>query len=97
MHVLHLLHFNISGLIIFLFAFGIAIGVGHLVSVSEEGPLMLIGGPLCIATDASFRMSKPERRWFHPHAGGSFFFLPMWLFGIIWLVLGVAYTIGVRA
>jgi hypothetical protein len=94
---MHLLHFNMSGIIIFLLAFCIALGVGHLASVSDEGPLMMIGGPLCIAMDASLRLRNTERRWFHPHSGGSFVHIPMWLLGIVWLLLGIAYTIRGRA
>lgn len=84
---------NLPGIVICGLAFGLAIGLGHLTGVSDEGPLMIIAGPLCAALDLSYRMRRPESEWFHPGAGGSIFSIPVCLFGIIWLVLGVIYTI----
>ena len=53
---------------------------------------MIIAGPLCIAIDVIYRLRQPERRWFHPDKGGSLFFIPLWLLGIFWFVLGIVYT-----
>jgi hypothetical protein len=90
----HFIHINLPGIVICGLAFGIAFGVGYFIGTSEEGPLMIIAGPLCAAMDASLRLRKGERRMFHPHAGGNLFFIPIWLLGIVWFVLGVLYTFG---
>jgi hypothetical protein len=71
-------------------AFGIASGIGHLTGTSAEGPLMIIAGPLCAAMDLGYRFKHSGRRWFHPSLGGALFFIPVWIFGILWWVQGVA-------
>ena len=85
--------FNLPGILIASVAFGVAFGLGHLVGFTAEGPLMIVAGPLCAAMDLAYRSRRPERRWFHPSFGGALFFIPVWVFGIIWLVLGITYTI----
>ena len=57
---------------------------------------MIIAGPLCTATDAAYRWKRLERHWYHPNFDGSLFFVPLWMLGIPWLALGVAYTIQGR-
>jgi hypothetical protein len=89
--------YNIPGIIMVAISFGIAIGVGHLLGISAEGPLMIIAGPLCAACNLGYRFMRPGGHWFHPDRGGSLFFLPVWLLGIVWVVLGAAYTIIARA
>jgi hypothetical protein len=54
---------------------------------------MMIAVPLCLTMDAVYRFMLSGRRWFHPSLGGAQFFIPMWILGIIWLVLGVVYAI----
>jgi hypothetical protein len=95
--MMHIIHINLPGIVICGFAFAAAFGIGHLIGTSDEGHLMIIAGPLCVALDASYRFWRPERRWFHPDTGGSFFFIPIWLLGIVWLVLGIVYTIRGQA
>jgi hypothetical protein len=90
---MHFLHFNLPGIVICALAFGAAFGAGYLAGTFEEGPLMMIAGPLCVALDVSYRRSRLECRWFHPEAGGNLLLIPIWLLGIVWLVLGAFYTI----
>src|SRR5262245_46877619 len=85
--------FNWPGILMVAIAFAIAFGIGHLAGNSAEGPLMIIAGPLCVTMDLVYRLRHRERRWFHPNRGGALFFIPVWILGIIWLVLGVAYAI----
>jgi hypothetical protein len=94
---MHILHINLPGMVICGLAFGMAFGIGYLVGTSDEGPLMIIAGPLCTAMDTFVRLRKAGRRWFHPEAGGNLFFIPIWLLGIVWLVLGLVYTVRGRA
>ncbi len=90
------IHVNRPGIVTLAIAFGVAIGGGALVGITAEGPLMMIAGPLCLVMDLGYRFSRPERGWFQPGAGGAMFFIPVWVFGIFWLVLGVVDTIQGR-
>ena len=85
---------NLAGVVELAIAFGAAFGVGHLTGLSAEGPLMLIAGPLAIACDLGYRLARSQGHWFHPGCGGSMFYLPVWLFGILWLVLGAMRTLN---
>lgn len=84
--------FSLRGIIMVAIAFAIAFGIGYLAGTSAEGPLMMIAGPLCVAIDLAYRIRPSERRWFHPSFGGALFFIPVWILGIVWLVLGIVYT-----
>ncbi len=85
--------FNWPGIFMAAIACGVALGVGHLTGISEEGPMMLIMGPLCIAMDLIYRFTRSARGWFHPNFGGALFLIPVWILGILWLVLGAIDTI----
>lgn len=85
---------NIPGLIILAISFAIAFGIGQLIGTTKQGPLMIIAGPLVVASDLAYRLKRPDGDWLHPNCGGSLFFLPVWPFGILWLVLGVIYTMN---
>jgi hypothetical protein len=85
--------FNIPGIVITAIAFAAAFGIGHLAGTSAEGPLMIIAGPLCIIMDLLYRFKRADRRWFSPGAGGALFFIPVWILGVFWLVLGIVDTV----
>jgi hypothetical protein len=85
--------FNIPGLIMLFISFGIAFGIRELTGTSAEGFTMIVAGPIAAACDLSYRLLRREGHWFSPRGGGSLFFLPVWLFGILWLVLGIIYTV----
>jgi hypothetical protein len=89
--------FNVPGILMVAIAFGVAFGIGHLAGTSAEGPLMIIAGPLCVAMDLAYRYKRADRRWFSPGVGGALFFIPVWILGIVWLVLGVVYVAQGRA
>jgi hypothetical protein len=90
--LMHILHINLAGIIICATAFGAAFGIGHLAGIADEGPLMIVAGRICTVLDGCYRFRSAERRWFHAHVGGTFFFIPIWVLGIVWLVLGIVYT-----
>jgi hypothetical protein len=73
--------------------FGIAIGVGWLSGINAEGPLMILAGPLLTVFDLAYRRLHPRGRWFYHEGGGALFYAPVWMFGLLWLGLGIAYTI----
>jgi hypothetical protein len=74
-------------------ALGIASGIGQLAGTSAEGPSMVIAGLSCAAMDLAYRVRRSRRRWLHPNFGGALCFIPVWILGIVWLVLGAASAI----
>lgn len=82
--------FNLVGIVIFALSFGIATGVAKVLGLSAEGLTMLIGGPLAVSLDLAYR-KLVGKHWLRPGAGGSLFFIPVWLLGIVWSLLGVYY------
>lgn len=85
--------FNIPGIIMAALAFGIAFGVGSLAGTNAEGPLTLIGGVLILVFDLAYRLLRKAGHWLVPNQGGSLFFLPAWMFGVLWTILGIVYTV----
>src|SRR5262245_33518510 len=72
---------------------GVAFAMGQLLGVSGNVPQMLIAGPIALACDVTYRWKHPAGHWIHPSKGGSFCLVPVWVFGTLWLVLGIAYSI----
>jgi hypothetical protein len=89
--------FNLPGMLMVAIALGIASGIGQLFGTSAEGPSMIIAGLLCAAIDLIYRVRRSGRRWLHPNFGGALFFIPVWILGIVWLVLGAASVIQGRS
>jgi hypothetical protein len=88
--------FNWPGILMVAIAIGIASGFGQLAGTSAEGPSMIIAGLSCAAMDLVYRARRSEHRWLHPSFGGALFFIPVWILGIFWLVLGGASAIQGR-
>jgi hypothetical protein len=88
--------FNWPGILMVAIALGIASGIGQLAGTSAEGPSMIIAGLLCAAMDLVYRVRRSGGRWLHPNFGGALFFIPVWVLGMFWLVLGFAATIQGR-
>ena len=82
--------FNLVGIVIFALSFGIATGLAKALGLSTEGLTMLIGGPLAASLDLAYRKFI-GKHWLRPGAGGSLFFVPVWLLGVVWSLLGVYY------
>lgn len=85
--------FNPVGLVMLVVSFGAAFLLGHTFGFSGEGPLMIAASPLVIGSDLLYRFKLGEKHWFHPNGGGMLFYLPVWIFGEFWLVLGIVYTV----
>ena len=86
--------FNYAGIIIAAIGFAVAFGIGAIVGTSAEGPLMMIARPLVAILDFAYRFKSANGHWFIPHRGGSLFFLPVWVFGVLWFILGIVYAVG---
>ena len=91
-----ILIFNGPGILMVAIALGIASGIGPLAGTSAEGPPMILAGLLGAAMDLVYRARRSGRRWLHPSFGGALCFIPVWVLGIVWLVLGVASVIQGR-
>jgi hypothetical protein len=88
--------FNWVGLLMFAASIGTGMGIGHLLGDPREGLVMVTGGPLAVVFDLVYRLVRPGGHWFHPDRGGSLFYLPVWLFGIAWTLLGTYYLLAGR-
>jgi hypothetical protein len=66
---------------------GLGAGIAWLVGCADVRGIMLIGEPLAIAADLAYRARLGRRHWFHPHYGGHIAFAPVWLVGILVVVL----------
>jgi hypothetical protein len=83
--------FNALGLAFIGIGFGVAMLIRSVAGVESEGGTMLVLGPIVAATDLIFRFSHRDGHWFWPKRGGQLFFLPVWMFGVLWTVLGAVY------
>jgi hypothetical protein len=88
--------FNIRAVVMLVIGFGIAYCVGELFGVTTDGPRLIMAGPLTSIIDWTYRVKHEDGHWFSPNGGGSLFFLPLWAFGIVFLVMGISYTIQGR-
>ena len=71
----------------------VAYVVGLVIGTTAENLLMLMGGPLLVACDLLYRgkragSSSGHKRWYHPRLGGQLFFIPVWILGLFWGLLG---------
>jgi hypothetical protein len=82
-----MIFFNIPGILMLGLSLGIAVGIGSLTGIGEAGQ-MLMGGIMAVLLDLAYRLGTPEGNWIHPNRGGSLFYLPVWLFGLGWMVIG---------
>ncbi len=87
--------FNVVGIVIIAASFAVAFVLGKVLGFAGEGPLMIASGPLIAAADLVYRRRFGNSRWFTANEGGMLFFLPVWQVGLLWMVLGVLYTLGV--
>ena len=89
-----MLLFNRMGLVVFLFAFGSASGLAHLLGNLTEGIVMMIAGPLLLVLDGGYRKIKGLPLLRRAAEGGTILFLPACLWGLFWTGLGACYQYG---
>jgi hypothetical protein len=79
--------FNFIGLGICAVAFGVAFVVGMLLGNSDENAVMLVAGPVAFVCDLLYRNRRKQIDgwWWGPRLGGQLFFIPVWLFGLLWM------------
>ena len=86
--MLHFIHVNLTGVIILAIGFGTAFMVGSVAGFNDEGRLMIVAGVLVSLIDFTMRATRDDGHMFHPAKGGSLFFIPVWLLGVLWVALG---------
>ena len=59
-----------------------------LTGIKDEPPLMLVLGLVSMACDLTYRFTRQERNMYLPSKGGAVFGIPVWMFGLFWIVLG---------
>jgi hypothetical protein len=84
--------FNIPGILMAIAAFGAAFALRLRWPAMSDNALLAIGASLCIALDIFWRAGKGKRKWFRPSNGGNFFFLPLWVLGVVWLGMSAYQT-----
>ena len=84
---------NAAGTVIFFGSFLAAIGVGELSGNVPKGPLTLLGGVLVTGLDLLFRLCWLKCGLWNRERGATLLFIPIWIFGLIWIVLGLIYTL----
>jgi len=87
-----IIFFNLVGLVMLAIAFGIAFGFRWLLSLTGDGLPMIIAGTLLITIDTRYRMWRRGTLQ-QSNQGGSLFFIPIWLWGCLWSVIGVVYLL----
>ncbi len=86
-----MLIFNNLGFVIFLFSFGVSIAIEPLLGHPGDAVLTMLGGALCTALDLGYRLVR-KFALFSPRGGGWLLYLPLWLLGLFWLLLGALRT-----
>jgi hypothetical protein len=91
--------FNIIGFVMLLIGLGVPAVVGPALHSYSHDASQIAAGALMVAMDLAWRLGrKGEDIWqdviVNPRRGGALFFLPVWLWGGLWLVLG-AYRLAV--
>lgn len=71
----------------FIVAFGAALGISRVVGGTDTGFATLCGGVLLVVLDLAWRTRRGSVLKFG--GGGRMMFVPMWIWGIVWTVLGV--------
>jgi hypothetical protein len=87
--------FNIPGLLFAVAALGIAYAVGGLVTGEWHGDnavSFFVLGALALAMDLGYRARQAHDsgawRFVRPTAGGHILFIPIWVFGALWIIMG---------
>jgi hypothetical protein len=83
---------NAVGAILFFGGFGISAGIGMLARAAE-GPMTIVGGLLVGGSDVAYRLWLTKCGLLDRERGGTFLFIPIWMFGVFWVALGIAYLV----
>jgi hypothetical protein len=80
--------FNLIGLAMFLLAIGAGVWLARALGSSSQALVMLFGGALLAVLDLVVRSLRGVSL-LRGAGGGKMLFLPIWIWGVVWTVLGV--------
>ena len=83
---------NFRGIALLVLGFGIACAIDNWLGLGE-GPRNMIAGSIVTASDLTYRLRSKNGHIFEHDGGGSFFFIPMWCLGIVWVIFGIVSTL----
>jgi len=83
--------FNFLGLGMFVASWTVAFIAADALGLAGEGPRMVVAGPMAVLLDGLFRWRHPAGHWLNPTGGGNVLFIPVWVFGVFWTLLGLTY------
>lgn len=84
--------FNLIGIVMLAFSFGVAYAVTRLTGSPNETVFMILGGALAVVCDVTYRCRHPTGHWLGSSGGGSLFFLPVWWWGTVILAYFLTYA-----
>lgn len=84
-----LLPFNAAGFVIVAVSFLPILGLCRLRGEERDAVVLAIGGPVALALDLAYRLRFSGGDLVSPNRGGKFLWLPLWGFGVFWLVYGL--------
>jgi hypothetical protein len=88
--------FNLLGVAMVGLSWGIAVGLASLLGPWGYGAENAVAGSIAILCDGTCRWKTPTGHWFHPARGGNLLFLPIWFYGMGWLLLGMTHLVFFR-
>src|SRR5205823_460511 len=87
---------NKAGYVLIGISFGLAYFVCWLSGDTRNDRMLMIGGPIATVLDLGYRRYSAGGHWLLPGQGGRFLFLPIWVFGFIWLAIGMCGGLGLK-
>ena len=79
---------NRVGFLTVFYGFALGYGASYILGYKDGELTEAIGGALIAATDLGIRVGRHRGKWLGRSSGGTLFFLPVFVFGILWSVLG---------
>jgi TM2 domain-containing membrane protein YozV len=82
---------NLIGLLVAAISLGVGIGVADKLGSHGHGLAMMIAGPMMVVLDVGYRRFRGLKLvgW----RGPAIFWLPAWLWGLLWFGAGVTYVV----
>jgi hypothetical protein len=59
-----------------------------LFGIANPHVALLVGGPVLVWIDMTYRRRVGGGRWFDHKAGGHMMLIPVWIIGVLWVALG---------
>ncbi|MBY0523891.1 MAG: hypothetical protein K2R98_10865 [Gemmataceae bacterium] len=89
-----IIFFNLSGLGMMGASVGAGFAATHLLNLPDETPAFYFAaGSVALIADGLVRSQSDSGHWLSPTGGGHFLFIPVWVFGLLWLLIGGARAI----